>query len=92
MKATLLDLVLDVAASLFTDVAQHLAQHPLECIVLHGATLGAIWRGYSRETIITDIKGGAEHVTTLAGSIAIASLQTSHIVLSPKHTRHDDAM
>ena len=92
MEAALLDFVLDVATSLFTDISQDFAQHPFECVTLYGTPFGFSWWGNSRETVVTNVERGTEQVTALAGSIAIASLQAGHIVLCPKYTRHYDAM
>ena len=86
MEASLLDLILDEATLLLTDIAQHFAQHPLERVVLHCTPLWFSWRRDSRETVVADVEGSAKHVATLAGGIAIAALQAGYIVLSPKHT------
>lgn len=91
MEATLLYLVLDVAPSLLSNVTQHLAQHPLECIVLHGTAYLAR-RTDGCEAIVADVERSAEQVAALAHGIAIALLQASHVVLGPEHTRYDNTV
>ena len=86
MEAALLHLVLDVAATLLTNVAQHLAQHPLERIVLYGTALRFSRRGDSGKAVIADIESGTKEVATLTGSIAVTTLQVGYIVFCPKNT------
>ena len=90
MEATLLDFVLDVAQVFLSDIAQHFAQDPLECVVLHGPTLWFAWRRDRRDAVVADVEGGAKQMAALAFGIPIVPLQASYIVFRPQDTRHDD--
>ena len=92
MEAALLDLVLDVAASLLADIAEHLREHPFERVALHGTALRLSGRRDRGEAIIADVERGAEEVATLLSGIPITLLEASHIVLRPQDTRHDNLM
>ena len=90
VETALFHFVFDVAAALLPDVAQHLAQHPLECIAPDRLALGPSRRGDGGEAVVADVEGGAEEVATLLRGIAVAALQAGYVVLRPEHTRHDN--
>lgn len=90
MEATLLDFVLDVTQVFFSDITQHFAQHPFECVVLNSSSGWFTWRRDCGIAVVTDIESGAEAMAALVGSISIALLEASNIVFCPKYTRDDD--
>ena len=90
MEASLLDFVLDVAQLLLADITQHFAQHPFQGVVLHGSTLGTVWRRDRCITVVADVERGAEAMAALLGSVSIALCQSGHIVFRPQDARYDD--
>ena len=92
MEASLPDFVLDVTQVLLSNITQHFAQHPFECVALHGSSLWFAWRRDCRIAVVGNIERGSEAMATLVGSVSIMLSQSSHIVFRPQDTRDDDAM
>ena len=81
VEAALLDFVFDIAAAFLAQVAQDLAQHPLQRVILHLPTLRTIGRRDGGVAIITDVKRGGEAMTALLAGVSIMLHEASHILL-----------
>ena len=92
MKTALLHFVFDVAAALFTHIAQHLGEHPLQRVVAHHAARGAVGILNRLIAVITDVEGGAVEMAGVLGGIAVAPAELHHIVLRAQHARDDEFM
>ena len=89
VEATLVHLILDITTIPLTEIAQHLAEHPLQGIVLHlSARLLASLNLLI--SVVAHIKGGAIEMARVLGGIAIASAELRHIVLCAEDARHDN--
>ena len=92
MKATLLYLVLDIAAVLLTHIAQNLTEYPLQRIVSHHSARRAIGVFHRLVTVIADIERRTVKMTRLFGSIAITATQLGYIFLRTQYTGNNQSM
>ena len=92
METTLLHLIFDVATILLAHVAQHLREYPLQRIVAHHTTTGAIWILHRLVAVIADIESGAIKMTGILRSITITPTEFHHILLRAEHAGNNDLM
>ena len=92
MKAPLLHLVFDVAATLFAHIAQHLAQHVFQAVVTHSPARRSIRILNRFVAVVTDVEGGTIQMARVLGSIAVMSAQLGHIGLGTQHAGNNGAM
>ena len=92
METALLHLVFHIAEPLFADITKHFGEDEFKGIVTNGSAIRVIRRRNGVITMIGDIKGGSETMTTLFGSIAVDTAQTAHIVLGAQDAGNDDGV
>ena len=90
MKTALFALVFHITAPLGAAITEHLAQHPLECVVAYSPALGSCRVIHGIITIVGNIESGAIAMTTLLAGIAIVSAQSLHVLLGSQHARYND--
>ena len=91
VEASLVNLILDVAAILHPHIAQHLRQHPFQRVVLH---LSARFSQclHLLVPIITNIKSGSIEVAGVLRGISVAGAELRHIVLGTQDAGYDNLM
>jgi len=67
MEAALLHFVFDIAALLATDVAKHLAEHPLQGVIANITSHGVV-------AVVADVEGGAVKMARVLSSILVMAL------------------
>ena len=88
MEAALLHFVLNVATSFGAQVAQHLAEHPLEGVVAHFAALFA--RGANGVVaVVGNVEGCGEAMAALLGGVAVALAQPGQVALGAQDAGDD---
>ena len=92
METALLHLVLDVAAILFSQVAQHLGEHPLQRVIAHLAATGAVGVLDRLVAVVADVESGAVEMAGVLRGIAVAPAELHHILLSAEDAGDDDLM
>ena len=92
MKTALLHLVFDVAAFLFSQVAQHLGEHPFQRVVAHLTTMRAVRILNRLVAVVADVESGAVEMTGVLRRIAVAPTKLRHILLRTKHAGDDNLM
>ena len=92
METALLDLVLDVAAILFAQVAQHFREHPLQRVVAHLTATGAVRVLDRLVAVVADVEGGAVEMAGVLRGIAVAPTELRHVLLGTEHAGDDDLM
>ena len=91
MKATLVHLVFDITAVLLTEIPQHLAENPLQGIILHLAAR-LFLRLNLLIPVVADIEGSTIEMARILGSIAVSGSQFRHIILCTQDTGNNDLM
>ena len=90
MKASLLYFILDIAAVVLPHVAQHLAEHPFQRVVCHGAAWLLVGVAHRCVAIVADVKRGAVKVAGVYRCIMVATAQFIYVLASAKHTGNDE--
>lgn len=89
VEATLLDLILDVAAALLTHVAEHLAEDELEGVAPHLAARGAIRVADRLVAVVGDVEGRAVEMARMFRGVGVIAAQTADVGLRAEHARDD---
>ena len=89
METSLLHLILNVASLGLTHVAQHLAEHPLEGVVAHGAALRPFGWADCLIAVIADVEGGAVEVAGVLGGVGVARAQFLNVAARAQHAGDD---
>ena len=92
METALLHLIFDVAAILFAQIAQHFREHPLQRVVAHLATTGAIGVLDRLVSVVADVEGGAVEMAGVLRGIAVAPTELRHVLLGTEHAGDNDLM
>ena len=92
MEATLLDLILDVAAALFAHVAQHLAEDELEGVAPHLAAQRTVRVADRLVAVVGDVEGCAVEMARLLRGVGVISAQAADVGLRAEHARDDEAV
>ena len=92
MKAALLHLVLDKAATLFAHVTKHLAEHKLQRVVADTTATGTGGVFHRLIAVIADVERRAIEMAGVFGGIAIEAAQPCHVILRTEHTGDDETV
>ena len=91
MEATLFYLVFDITAVLLTEIPQHLAENPLQGIILH-LTARLFLRLNLLVSVVADIEGSTIEMARILGSVTVSGSQFRYIILGTQDTGNDDLM
>ena len=89
METSLLHLVFYIATLCLAHVAQHLAEHPLQRVVAHGAAPGSLGGADSLIAVIADVEGGAVEVAGVLGGVGVARAQFLNVAARAQHAGND---
>lgn len=81
MEASLLYLVLDVAAVLLAKVAEDFGENPFQGVVAYGTLAGAFGILHGYVAVIAKVEGGAIKVAAVFSGIVVAAAELIDILL-----------
>ena len=91
MEATLMHLVFDITAVLIAEIPQHLAEHPLQGIILNLSARLVLGLNLL-VSVVADIERGTIKMARILSGITITGSEFRHIILGAQDARHDDLM
>ena len=92
MEASLLNLILYIAALVLAHIVKNLTQHPLQRVVADLTARHPLGIFHGPIAVVANIERGAIEMTRVLRCIAIMRAQLSHIRLAAQYGRNNNLM